>query len=404
MALDYSQLRTCLRGHRLPAAFVDLAALDRNVDRVCQLIRPRNTPVRIASKSVRSVDILNRLIDRSGGLFRGLLCFAAEEAEFLAGRGFDDLLVAYPCYQRCDIERAIRLSRQGVTIRLMADCIEGVERLAQVAANSDATLGVVLCVDMSLRLAGGQVHLGVRRSPLRTPEQVLGLARYVSERAALRFDGIMGYEAQVAGLGDDNPFAPVLNPIKAMIRRASVRELGPRRRKIVDALCQAGLAPRLVNGGGSGSLDTTTPDTGITEVSAGSAFYKPHLFDYYRGAHMRQLEPASFFALEITRKPAANMVTCLGGGYVASGPASADKIPLPWLPKGLRLLSEEMCGEVQTPLRLARGVKLTVGDPVVFRHAKSGELAERFNELLLIENGRIVGSAKTYRGDGQCFL
>jgi D-serine deaminase-like pyridoxal phosphate-dependent protein len=74
------------------------------------------------------------------------------------------------------------------------------------------------------------------------------------------------------------------------------------------------------------------------------------------------------------------------------------------LPEGLRLLGEEMCGEVQTPLRLPPDTRLALGDPVVFRHAKGGELAERFREVLLIRGGECVGSELTYRGEGMCFL
>jgi D-serine deaminase-like pyridoxal phosphate-dependent protein len=279
-----------------------------------------------------------------------------------------------------------------------------VARLADAAVGASTVLSVVLCVDMSLELAGGRVHLGVRRSPLRTPDEVVALAREVARHDVLRFAGIMGYEAQVAGLGDDNPFDPLLNPVKRWIRKASIRELGGRRAAIVAALVAAGLAPKLVNGGGTGSLDSTTPDTGVSEVTAGSAFFKPHLFDYYESDHMRALEPACFFALEVTRRPTRDMVTCLGGGYVASGPPHRDKIPLPWLPEGLSLLGEEMCGEVQTPLRLPPDTRLALGDPVVFRHAKGGELAERFREVLLIRGGECVGSELTYRGEGMCFL
>jgi D-serine deaminase-like pyridoxal phosphate-dependent protein len=173
---------------------------------------------------------------------------------------------------------------------------------------------------------------------------------------------------------------------------------------MVDALRAADLVPRLVNGGGSGSLDSTAACPEVTEVTAGSAFLKPHLFDYYTNEHMKQLEPACFFALEVTRRPAADMVTCLGGGYVASGAVGADKVPRPWLPGGLRLLRDEMCGEVQTPLRVPPGTRLAFGDPVIFRHAKAGELAERFGEYLLVQDGAIVDRVKTYRGQGQCFF
>jgi D-serine deaminase-like pyridoxal phosphate-dependent protein len=408
MALSYRQIKTALEGRRLPAAFVDLDALDRNLDRVLKQIEPSQIPLRIASKSLRVPEILRRLIDRADGSLKGIMCFATEEAAFLAERGFDDLLVAYPPYQRSDLELAARLTADGTTISIMSDSAEGIQRAGEIGRSLGVELRLVLCVDMSLSVGlnerWGKLHLGVRRSPLRTPEQVVAMARRIADTDGVHFQGLMGYEAQVAGLGDDNPFEPLLNPIKSLIRRASVSELGPRRKAMVDALVAADLPPALVNGGGSGSLDTTTPATGVTEVTAGSAFFKPHLFDYYKAPHMRALEPACFFALEVTRKPAPDMVTCLGGGYVASGAPGRDKVPLPWLPSGLHLLGGEMCGEVQTPLRLDDPSALSLGDPVVLRHAKGGELAERFDHFLLLSKGEVVGSAKTYRGEGQCFF
>jgi D-serine deaminase-like pyridoxal phosphate-dependent protein len=47
---------------------------------------------------------------------------------------------------------------------------------------------------------------------------------------------------------------------------------------------------------------------------------------------------------------------------------------------------------------------LRVGDRVWLRHAKGGELAERFAEYHLIEPGASQArSVPTYRGEGQCF-
>ena len=71
----------------------------------------------------------------------------------------------------------------------------------------------------------------------------------------------------------------------------------------------------------------------------------------------------------------------------------------------MRLLPLEGAGEVQTPLTLPPdGPELKIGDPVIFQHAKAGELAERFNALLLIRGDRIVARAPTYRGEGAAFL
>ncbi|HZO17232.1 MAG TPA: alanine racemase [Polyangiaceae bacterium] len=399
MGLGYGEMRAALEGQSLPIAFVDLDAFDRNLARHVAITKPRGTPLRVATKSVRVVALLRRLLEREPDALRGLMCYSLAEAAFLVQRGFDDLLVAYPPYR--DLALAAELNRSR-SVSVVVDCEAQVARLDSLGVAEGVRIPAVICLDMSFDLFGQRV--GVRRSPLREPSQVVALARRIAEGRGVRFLGLLAYEAQIAGVGDASPFERALNPVKRWIKRASVSDVAMRRTAIVHALRDAGLDPALVNGGGTGSLDTTTPDSGVTEVTAGSGFFKPHLFDYYSNTHMRRLEPAAFFALEVTRLPSPSLVTCLGGGYVASGSAGRDKVPLPYLPRGLELLPMEMCGEVQTPLRVPAGVSLALGDPVVFRHAKAGELCERFERVALISEGRIVDCVPTYRGEGACFL
>jgi len=291
-------------------------------------------------------------------------------------------------------------------VSLAIDSEEAADAMDRAGAERGVKLRAVICLDMALEKVGGRVHLGVRRSPLRTAEQTLELARKIREKRGVVVHGILGYEAQVAGMGDDSPFESRVNAIaKRWIRSASQSDVKSRRAEIVAALQKDGFELALVNGGGTGSLDSTTPETGVTEVAAGSGLFKPHLFDYYSAPYMRELEPAAFFALEAVRRPSPEIVTCGGGGYVASGSIGADKAPIPWLPRGLRLLPLEMAGEVQTPLE-TRGAEtpLPLGAPVVFRHAKAGELMERFREVLLLQNARVVDRTPTYRGAGLCFM
>jgi D-serine deaminase-like pyridoxal phosphate-dependent protein len=157
----------------------------------------------------------------------------------------------------------------------------------------------------------------------------------------------------------------------------------------------------IVNGGGTGSLHTTAREEAVTELAAGSGFYAPTLFDRYADF---SLTPAAAFALPVVRKPAARIATLLGGGYLASGPAGADRLPEPWLPPGLRFDSLEGAGEVQTPVLGGAAAALKLGDSVYLRHAKAGELCERFDRLHLVESGRVVDEVPTYRGEGRCFL
>jgi D-serine deaminase-like pyridoxal phosphate-dependent protein len=403
MALSYDQFRRALEGVRLPALIVDIDAFDRNLARVLRDVEPSALAIRVATKSLRIPALLTRLLDRGGGALRGLMCSSVEEAELLADQGFDDLLVAYPPAQASEVERAAALTARGVRLSVAFDDREHLERLSKAGAALDARIRVVLCADMSLRLLGDRIHLGVRRSPVATPEAALELARAAARLPGVVFHGLLGYEAQIAGLPDARR-GDATRWAKRAIRRRSIGAVRARRAAIIGALREDGHDVSLVNGGGTGSLDSTTRDPTLTEITCGSAFFKPHLFDDFTNAHVRELEPACFFALEVTRIPGPRYVTCLGGGYVASGPGGRASAPKPWLPTEVALLDGEGAGEVQTPLHLSAGARIGIGDPILFRHAKAGEVAERFREALLVSGDRVLARVPTYRGMGACFF
>jgi D-serine deaminase-like pyridoxal phosphate-dependent protein len=388
----------------LPAALVDLDAFDANADRLFQTTRASGKTLRIASKSIRVPQLIRRLVDRGGGVVRGLMTYHARETAFLAEQGFDDLLLAYPTVQPCDAKALAAVARSGKTVSTVVDDVEQLAVLEEAAGAADVRLGVVVELDVSYRPVD-MLHLGSRRSPLRTPDAVTALVNAIALRPRLEFVGLMAYEGHIAGLTDQNPFTRAMNPGKRLMKVLARRPMEQTRAAVVKALTAAGHPPRLFNGGGSGSLRWSGDDPALTEVTAGSGFMDSHLFDYFKDL---DVEPATFFALQVVRRPSPRFVTCHGGGFVASGEAGPDRLPVPALPDGLEILPLEGAGEVQTPLGLAEGARdgaaLALGDPVFFRHAKAGELAEHFNEYLLVRGDEVVARAPTYRGMGQCFL
>jgi len=58
---------------------------------------------------------------------------------------------------------------------------------------------------------------------------------------------------------------------------------------------------------------------------------------------------------------------------------------------------------VLTPVRGAAAEPLQPGDRVWLRHAKAGELAERFAAYHVVHDDGQVATVPTYRGEGQCF-
>jgi D-serine deaminase-like pyridoxal phosphate-dependent protein len=396
VARDYDGYRNALAGRRLPAAFVDLDVLDANLADLRR--RAGSLRIRLVTKSIRSIAILRRAL-ASSPQFRGLMCYSPAEAAWLASLGFDDLLVAYPSVEPDDLRAVAAQVRAGRTIALMVDAAIQVRRIAAIAQAEGVVQPVAIDLDMSSEFPG--LHFGVFRSPVDGAAAALALAAEIAHHPSLRLDGLMGYESQIAGLMDAVPGKALKNAVVGWLKRRSIPEINERRRATVAALAAAGHTLRFVNGGGSGSFESTRADTSVTELAAGSGLYVPTLFDHYRAFEAR---PAAGFAVAVTRAPRPGIVTCAGGGYPASGPGGADRMPRPWLPAGCTLIANEGAGEVQTPVRVPAGVTLAPGDPLLFRHAKAGELCERFNELLLIEDGAVVDAVATYRGDGKCFF
>jgi D-serine deaminase-like pyridoxal phosphate-dependent protein len=374
-----------------PFAVLDMDAFWRNAADMERRAAPK--PIRLASKSVRCRALQQRVLARPG--FQGTLAFTLPEALWLARQGFDDIVVAYPTADTDALRELAGDERVVVMVDSAAqlDLIEG-------------AASVCIDLDAGLWIGGGRVKIGAKRSPVHTPEQAAALAREIVARDGLRLVGMMAYEAQIAGLGDAPAGRRVRSVAIRALQRRSARELAPRRAAAVEAvqavLSTAGRPPlRFVNGGGTGSLELTAAEPSVSEIAAGSGGYAPTRVDAYRAFAP---EPATLFALPVVRKPSAEVATVLGGGYLASGPADAARLPQPYLPAGLRLDGQEGAGEVQTPLLGAPARDLRVGDRVWFRHAKAGELCERFDRLHLIEGNQVVEQLPTYRGEGKCFL
>ena len=192
-----------------------------------------------------------------------------------------------------------------------------------------------------------------------------------------------------------------MNSAKKWLKRMSYKKIAEKRQRALAEIELKKIKLKFINGGGTGSVESTIEDPSVTEITVGSGFYNAHLFDNY--ARFRLL-PAAGFACAISRIPKKGIYTCAGGGYIASGAIEKLKAPLPMLPAGVKLTENEGAGEVQTPVLYSGTQKLEIGDPIFFRHAKAGELCERFNELFLIRKGKIENRVTTYRGDGQCFI
>ena len=368
-----------------PLVAVDLDAFDANADDLVR--RAGGLPVRVASKSVRCRTLLDRVLARPG--FAGVMAYAVPEAVWLVGAGVRDVFVAYPSVDEAAL-RAVAtddLLRAEVTVTV--DSVEHVRWLRDTLGADVAGLGVALDCDASLRV--GRVHLGVRRSPTRTPEQALAVVR-AALGVGLDVRGVMFYDAQVAGLPDAGPH------IRALKRR-SVRELRER-------------AP----GGRRGGARRDRP-----ALRQRGRHGQPAPVRRRPGGHRagRRLGPVRPDPLRRLRRPRP----APGDGLRPAGRAPTG----PGLRHGVRrrLRRERGAGVVAgaarrcaagcrwcAPRRPARcrprctaptPTALRIGDRVWMRGAKAGELLERFDVVHLVAGGELVATVPSYRGEGRNF-
>ena len=413
-----SDLRLALDGIGAPTAVIDLAAFDSNLEALAK--RARGLPIRVATKSLRTPAAIERALSHPA--YSGVLAYSVPEALTLHARGIRDIVIGYPSLDREGLAELLADAEALGDITVMIDSVahldviddvrrqiaeagEGLTEAgrsapAQDRTRAEAAASVRVCIDVdsSFRPAeswlGDRIHIGARRSPIREADSAVALAEQVAARPGFSLVGLMFYEGQIAGTADAGRSAR--QAVVRALQRASMTELAERRAAVIAAVREVAEL-EFVNGGGTGSFESSAVEGTLTELAAGSGLFSPGLFDGY--THFRHT-PAAYFVTPVVRRPAPGWVTVFKGGYIASGVAGADRVPTIAWPPGLEYSGLEGAGEVQTPLTGPGTEDLRIGDLVWFRHAKAGELAEHFNGFLVVKGSSIVETWSTYRGEG----
>ena len=366
-----------------PSLFLDIQSLQKNIERLSSLSGQKQ--IRIATKSIRSLDVLKMLKNVLGHKFRGLMTYDLREAIWLAEKGFEDILMGYPHFDAPSLEIIHKSKSLRSKITLMVDSKKHLSHLRHYS-------NLRLCVDLDMSLKFPGLNFGVFRSSKKKVNEIPEILDEI-KKSPHQLYGLMGYEAQIAGVPDRHG---ILTPLVKLLKVRSQKKIISFRANAKN-LCDG---INFFNGGGTGSIFFTVSDPSIDEITIGSGFYCPTLFDHYKNLN---LTPSIYFSLPVVRKPTSDIITCLGGGYVASGSIGRDKLPTPVFPPDMSFISAEMGGEVQTPLKARSAKTLQDLEQVIFRPAKSGEICERFKTINAIDELGNIKTFNTYRGEGKCF-
>jgi D-serine deaminase-like pyridoxal phosphate-dependent protein len=395
---DYSYYNNLLKGEQLPSAILDKDLLDKNIKEILKKVK--GVKIRIASKSIRSTPVLKEIIKSSPESFSGIMAFTITEALFLIDNGFSNILIGYPSIHASSIEEVCKRISKEHQITFMVDLPEHIQLLDSIAKKYNVVLPICIDIDMSTSFPG--IYFGVYRSSIKKEKQLIDLLKASSSLNNINIVGVMGYEAQIAGVGDNVKGRFLKNKLIQILKNKSIKKIASKREEFIKTV-EASINKKLtiVNAGGTGSINSSIKESLINEITVGSGFFSPALFDNYGEF---KYKPALFYGVEVSRNPLKNIYVASGGGYIASGTTGVNKQPKPFLPNDIELIKNEGMGEVQTPFKYNGKENLKLGNPVFFRHAKAGELCERFNELVVVSDNKIIDRYKTYRGEGKCFL
>lgn len=397
--MSYYQIKEVLQDQSYPLALVDLDAIDKNFDILAKLAKENHKKIRISTKSLRVPYLIKYLYNKNRSLFSGIMCYRASEASFLFSEyGFEDILIGYPEVSKTELSEFAELAKRGCNISMVVDSQEHLELINSIGEKEKVKLNVVLELDGTLKLLNEKINIGAKNSSIGSIEEFKTRLETIKKSPYVNLKGVMLHEAPLAEHPTSLGFLASKNPIRNRIKNISLPRIQEFREKAFDLLIKEGFEAEIINGGNSRSFNVTIKDETLSEVNLGAAFLGADFIE-----EKLDLTNALFFAVEVVRKPSSDYITCMGGGYIASG-TTKNSQPKITMPLGLSV-TESGFGEIQTSFKIQDPkLRINLGDPVLLTHTNSGELAEHFSYYIVCRDREIISEETTYRGEGLIFL
>ena len=227
-----------------PALVIDLEALDRNIAVMAGLAAGHGVGLRPHAKTHKSIDIARRQVD-AGAI--GLCCAKIGEAEVLADGGIDGLLITSPVAAPAAIERLATLAERSPGLMAVIDHPDVALAIDRALAAAGTMLDVIIDIDP-----------GIRRTGVASSEYAVALAQVIEIAPRLRYRGVQFYcgaQQHIENYAE---------------RRAAIEERTRYLEDVIASLTEAGFAPEIVTGSGTGTHRIDLALGVFTELQAGS--------------------------------------------------------------------------------------------------------------------------------------
>ncbi len=228
-----------------PCLILDLDALERNIRKMGDYAKAHGMRHRVHGKMHKSVDVA-KLQEKLGGSV-GVCCQKVSEAEVFARGGIKDILVSNQVRDPAKIDRLARLPKYGCRTIVCVDDLANVADLSAAAVKHGTQLEVFIEIDC-----------GAGRCGVKTPEEVVAIAKAVAAAPGLKFSGIQAYQGAMQHMDKYEDRKAKLDAAIAQVKSCA------------DALEAAGLKAELISGGGTGSYYFESNSGVYNELQCGS--------------------------------------------------------------------------------------------------------------------------------------
>lgn len=227
-----------------PVLVLDVDALDRNIQRMAALAANHGVALRPHAKTHKSVDIALRQ-KKAGAV--GVCCAKIGEAEVLAEGGVAGILITSPVAAPAAVDRLAALAVHAEGLMAVVDHPDIAARIDAALAATETKLDVIIDIDP-----------GIARTGVASAETAVALAKVLSASPNLRYRGVQFY------CGSQQHIENYAE------RRAAIVERTAYLQEVVAALTEAGFAPEIITGSGTGTHRIDLEIGVFTELQAGS--------------------------------------------------------------------------------------------------------------------------------------
>jgi 3-hydroxy-D-aspartate aldolase len=281
-----------------PCLVLDLDALERNIVKMGKYAKEHGVRHRSHGKMHKSVDV--QKLQESLGDAVGVCCQKVSEAEVFARGGIKDILVSNQVRDPGKIDRLARLPAHGARIIICVDDVANVAELSAAAQKHGTTIECLVEIDC-----------GAGRCGVATASEAVEIAKAIDAAPALTFTGIQAYQGAMQHLESYQD------------RKAKLDEAIARVKPMIEGLRAAGLPPKLVSGGGTGSYYFESNSGIYNELQCGSYAFMDADYgrikdkDGHRIDH-REWEHALFILTSVMSRAKPGQAVCDAGLKVQS--------------------------------------------------------------------------------------